>query len=49
MEDLKSAMNDHVELMTDLLEKITTEFRTGFQPAYDNFIGFFHAIDWKVS
>lgn len=47
MEDLKTAMNDHLDLLSDLLQKITTEFRTGFQPAYDIFIGFFHAIDWK--
>ncbi|KAJ8643019.1 hypothetical protein MRB53_004767 [Persea americana] len=47
MEDLKSALNDHMDLMTDMLEKITTEFRSGFRPALDNLIGFFHAIDWK--
>ncbi|OVA12309.1 Transmembrane protein 18 [Macleaya cordata] len=47
MEDLKSAMNEHMELMSDLVEKFSGELRTGFQPAVDNFIGFFHAIDWK--
>ena len=48
MEDLKMAMNEHMDLMADLVQKFTAELRTGFQPAYDNFIGFFHAIDWKV-
>lgn len=47
MEDLKMAMNEHMDLMADLVQKFTAELRTGFQPAYDNFIGFFHAIDWK--
>ncbi|KAG2314757.1 hypothetical protein Bca52824_017879 [Brassica carinata] len=28
-------------------QKLSGELRTGLQPAYDNFIGFFHAIDWK--
>ncbi|KAE8683393.1 hypothetical protein F3Y22_tig00111208pilonHSYRG00115 [Hibiscus syriacus] len=23
--------------------------RSGIRPAYDNFIGFFHAIDWKIA
>ncbi|XP_068662408.1 uncharacterized protein [Aristolochia californica] len=47
MEDLKAAMNDHIDQMADLMEKLSAEFRVGLQPAFDNFIGFFHAIDWK--
>ncbi|CAA6660601.1 unnamed protein product [Spirodela intermedia] len=47
MEDLRSAMRDHVELVAGLVEKLSAELRSGFRPAYDNFIGFFHAIDWK--
>lgn len=47
MEELKSAMNEHLDLMADLVEKFTAELRSGMRPAYDNFIGFFHAIDWK--
>ncbi|KAJ4967365.1 hypothetical protein NE237_019214 [Protea cynaroides] len=47
MEDLKSAMNEHIDQMQVLLEKLTAELKTGFQPAYENFMGFFHAIDWK--
>ncbi|KAK9120260.1 hypothetical protein Scep_018353 [Stephania cephalantha] len=48
MEDLKSLMNEHMDQMADLVERFTAELRTGFQPAVDSFIGFFHAIDWKV-
>lgn len=48
MDDLKMEMNAHMEIMADLVQKFTAELRTGFQPAYANFIGFFHAIDWKV-
>lgn len=47
MEDLKSAMNLHMDQMSELVEKISAELRSGLQPAVDNFIGFFHAIDWK--
>lgn len=48
MEDLKAALNEHVDLVSDLFEKLSAELRSGFGPAVDNFIGFFHAIDWKV-
>ncbi|XP_059631908.1 uncharacterized protein LOC132274608 [Cornus florida] len=47
MEDLKSAMDDQMNQMADLVERFTAELRSGLRPAYDNFIGFFHAIDWK--
>ncbi|XP_024020375.1 transmembrane protein 18 [Morus notabilis] len=47
MEDLRSAMEDHIDQMSDLLQKFSAELRSGVRPAYDNFIGFFHAIDWK--
>ncbi|KAF3969418.1 hypothetical protein CMV_006800 [Castanea mollissima] len=47
MEDLKSAMEEHMKQMADLIQKFSAELRTGLRPAYDNFIGFFHAIDWK--
>lgn len=40
-------MNLHMDQMSDLVDKITAELRSGFQPAVDNFVGFFHAIDWK--
>lgn len=48
MEDLKAAVNEHIDQVAELVEKLSAEIRTGFQPAYENFIGFFHAIDWKV-
>ncbi|RWW02872.1 hypothetical protein GW17_00034016 [Ensete ventricosum] len=48
MEDLKAALNEHVDLVSELLEKFSAELRSGFGPAVDNFVGFFHAIDWKV-
>uniref|UniRef100_A0A5B7BUG7 Transmembrane protein 18 n=1 Tax=Davidia involucrata TaxID=16924 RepID=A0A5B7BUG7_DAVIN len=47
MEELKSAMGDHMEQMADLVERFTAELHSGLRPAYENFIGFFHAIDWK--
>lgn len=40
-------MEQHMEQMADLVQKFSAELRTGLRPAYDNFIGFFHAIDWK--
>ncbi|KAG5544658.1 hypothetical protein RHGRI_017183 [Rhododendron griersonianum] len=49
MEDLKSAMGEHMDQMADLVEKLTAELRSGLRPAYDNFLGFFHAIDWTNS
>lgn len=47
MEELRSAVEEHMELMADLVQKLSTELRSGLRPAYDNFMGFFHAIDWK--
>ena len=48
MDELRSAMEKHVDQMADLVQKLSAELRSGIRPAYDNFIGFFHAIDWKV-
>lgn len=48
MEELQSAVNAHFDQMADLVEKLSAEFRSGLKPAYENFMGFFHAIDWKV-
>ncbi|GER30785.1 transmembrane protein 18 [Striga asiatica] len=47
MEDLQSAFNAHMDQMADLVEKLSAELRTGLKPAYESFMGFFHAIDWK--
>ncbi|XP_019179376.1 transmembrane protein 18 [Ipomoea triloba] len=46
MDELTSALNAHMDQMADLVEKMSAELRSGLKPAYDNFIGFFHAIDW---
>ncbi|KAH0642558.1 hypothetical protein KY290_034138 [Solanum tuberosum] len=46
MEELSSALNSHMDQMADLVEKFSAEMRSSLRPAYDNFIGFFHAIDW---
>ena len=48
MDELKTVMNDHMDQMQEIIEKVSAELRVGMQPAVDNFIGFFHAIDWKV-
>jgi hypothetical protein len=48
MEELKSALEAHMDQMADLVQKLSSELRSGFRPAIDNFIGFFHAIDWTV-
>ncbi|WJX39010.1 hypothetical protein P8452_26603 [Trifolium repens] len=47
IEELKSVMEEHFDLMSDLVQKISSELRSNLRPAYDNFLGFFHAIDWK--
>ncbi|ESQ33353.1 hypothetical protein EUTSA_v10008956mg [Eutrema salsugineum] len=47
MEEIRSAMEQQMDLMADLVQKLSGELRTGLQPAYENFLGFFHAIDWK--
>lgn len=48
MEELSSALNSHMDQMADLVEKFSAEMRSSLRPAYDNFMGFFHAIDWTV-
>ncbi|CAI8605872.1 unnamed protein product [Vicia faba] len=47
IEELKSAIEEHFNLTSDLVQKISSEFRTNLRPAYDNFLAFFHSIDWK--
>ncbi|KAJ8759078.1 hypothetical protein K2173_003316 [Erythroxylum novogranatense] len=47
MDDLRSALDQHMDQMADLVQKLSSELRSGLRPAYDNFIGFFHAIDWR--
>lgn len=47
MDELRSALDEHMDLVSHLLENLSSQLRTGMRPAFDNFIGFFHAIDWK--
>ncbi|KAF5749316.1 Transmembrane protein 18 [Tripterygium wilfordii] len=47
MDELRSALEEHMNQMADLVDKLSVELRSGLRPAYENFIGFFHAIDWK--
>ncbi|KAK0576175.1 hypothetical protein LWI29_013273 [Acer saccharum] len=47
MEEVRAAIDAHMDQMADLVQKLTAELRSGIGPAYDNFLGFFHAIDWK--
>ncbi|KAL8553978.1 hypothetical protein ACS0TY_002295 [Phlomoides rotata] len=49
MDELQSAVNAHVDQVADLVEKLSAELRSGLKPAYEYFLGFFHAIDWKNS
>jgi transmembrane protein 18 len=48
VEEVKAAMNEHIDLVSDLIQRVSSELRSGYAPAVDNFLGFFHAIDWKV-
>lgn len=47
MEDLKSALREHADLVADLVDRVSSELKIGFRPAVDSFVGFFHAIDWN--
>lgn len=47
MEKLGSALEQHMDQMADLVQKLSSDLRSGLRPAYDNLMGFFHAIDWK--
>ncbi|XP_031478573.1 uncharacterized protein LOC116249574 [Nymphaea colorata] len=47
MEEVKSAIEGQLDFLSDLFDKVRDEIRSGSQPAIDNFVGFFHAIDWK--
>ncbi|KAK1258470.1 hypothetical protein QJS04_geneDACA011501 [Acorus gramineus] len=46
MEGVRTAMREHADLVADLFERLSTDLRRGFAPAYANFVGFFHVIDW---
>ena len=45
---VRSALNEHADVVAELFGRVSTELRGGFGPAVDTFVGFFHAVDWKV-
>ncbi|KQJ94779.1 transmembrane protein 18 [Brachypodium distachyon] len=47
VEEVRTALNEHADVVADLFGRVSTELRGGFAPAVDSFIGFFHAVDWK--
>ncbi|RCV29324.1 hypothetical protein SETIT_6G003800v2 [Setaria italica] len=47
VEEVRSALNEHADVVAELFGRVSSELRTGFAPAVDSFIGFFHAVDWK--
>jgi hypothetical protein len=48
VEEVRSALSEHADVVAELFGRVSSELRTGYAPAVDSFIGFFHAIDWKV-
>uniref|UniRef100_A0A453S3A5 Uncharacterized protein n=1 Tax=Aegilops tauschii subsp. strangulata TaxID=200361 RepID=A0A453S3A5_AEGTS len=48
VEEVRSALNEHADVVAELFGRVSTELRGGFGPAVDTFVGFFHAVDWKV-
>ncbi|XP_062196364.1 uncharacterized protein LOC133899389 [Phragmites australis] len=47
VEEVRSSLNDHADVVAHLFGRVSSELRTGFAPAPDSFLGFFHAVDWK--
>ncbi|KAI4339679.1 hypothetical protein MLD38_024592 [Melastoma candidum] len=47
MEEMKKAVEIHMDQLSDLILGLSSELRTQLRPALDVFLGFFHAIDWK--
>jgi hypothetical protein len=41
-------LSEHIDMVTELFCRVSTELRVGFALAVDTFVGFFHAVDWKV-
>jgi hypothetical protein len=48
VEEVRSALNQHADVVAELFGRVSTDLRSGFAPALDSFLGFFHAVDWKV-
>lgn len=49
VDEVRSALNEHADVVAELFGRVSSELRTGFAPAVDTFVGFFHAVDWKVA
>ncbi|KAL6659600.1 hypothetical protein ACP70R_003640 [Stipagrostis hirtigluma subsp. patula] len=47
VEEARAALGEHADVVADLLGRVSAELRTGFAPAVDSFLGFFHVVDWK--
>nr|ACG34171.1 hypothetical protein [Zea mays] len=45
VEEVRSALNEHADVVADLFGRVSSEVRTGFAPAVDSFVGFFHAVE----
>uniref|UniRef100_A0A453IRE4 Uncharacterized protein n=1 Tax=Aegilops tauschii subsp. strangulata TaxID=200361 RepID=A0A453IRE4_AEGTS len=48
VEEVCSALNKHADVVAELFGRVSTELCGGFGPAVDSFVGFFHAVVWKV-
>ncbi|KAL5228817.1 hypothetical protein ABZP36_017082 [Zizania latifolia] len=42
----REALNEHADVVADLLGRVSSDLRRGFAPAVESFLGFFHAVDW---
>ncbi|KAL6856965.1 hypothetical protein ACP4OV_018347 [Aristida adscensionis] len=47
VEELRTALGEHADVVAELLGRASSDLRAGFAPAVDSFLGFFHAVDWK--
>jgi hypothetical protein len=48
LDEVRSTLSEHADVVADLFGSVSSELRTGFTLAVNSFVGFFHAIDWKV-
>lgn len=46
--EVREALNEHADVVAELFGRVSSDLRSGFRPALDSFLGFFHAVDWKV-
>ncbi|BAF22690.1 uncharacterized protein [Oryza sativa Japonica Group] len=45
--EVREALNEHADVVAELFGRVSSDLRSGFRPALDSFLGFFHAVDWK--